>query len=176
MVEIECPVSSLIFAEITRLQCMHGCSHYKRNPMCPPFCKDTLWFKQLLKSYERVKILYEIIDFADNHDLAVKRNIFNSKLLEIEHDLKKKGKYFALCFISGACTMCENKPCNLAECKRVHVGRTSICALGIDIMHICTEILHLPLKNSLTFWKTNFSKDFFDDSSHRYLCLGLILY
>lgn len=176
MVEKECTISSLKFIESSRLQCMHGCMHYKRNPMCPPNCPDVLWFNKVLKSYDKLKIVYELIHFNDSTDLTIKRNIFNKSVLEIEQRLKKEGNFFALGFISGACTMCEDKACRSEQCSRVLVGRASVCATGIDLMAICKDLLQHSTADSLSFWKANLSWEFFDKTSQGYLCLGLVFY
>lgn len=176
MFEVDFPKSILKIIEGSRLQCMHGCTHYKRNPMCPPACSDIDWFRRLLDSYENVKIIYEVIHFTDNIDLIIKRNTFNSSVLRIEQQLKKDGKFFALAFISGACTMCENKACNLEECTRVLVGRTSVCAIGVDLLHLGTKLLYLSNHQVLSFWKASLPRDYFDETIDEYLCLGLVFY
>lgn len=176
MIEVSCIASALKFVERTRLQCMHGCLHYKRHPMCPPASPDISWFKSLFKSYERATVLYEIIHFTDSIELLVRRNKFNSKLIEREQLLKKQGYHFALGFTSGACSACENKACNAPECTRLLTGRAPVCAVGIDLMHLCTEMLYLPLHNALSYWIPNLSRNYFEERPDHYLGLGLILY
>ena len=144
--------------------------------MCPPSCPDIEWFIHLIESYEKIMVFFEIIDFSDKYDLTNKRNLFHAKLLENEHRLKRQGEYYALCFVSGACTLCERNKCNSNECKRPLVGRTPICAAGIDLMHLSTEVLGLSKELSLAFWRPNLSKDHFDKTSDEYLCLGAICY
>lgn len=176
MQEIECSQTLLKFKDYSRLQCMHGCSHYKRNPLCPPMCPDINEFKHYIERCQKVIILFEKIEYSDNFELSDKRNLFNTKLLEKEHRFKMDGKYYAVCFVSGACSMCEKEKCTSGRCKRVAVGRTPICATGIDLMHLTTKILDLSKEDTLSFMKQNLSKDYFDGNNNKYLCLGLILY
>lgn len=176
MQEIECSPTSLKFRDYTRLQCMHGCFNYKRNPLCPPLCPDTNEFKHYIETCPKVKIFFEKIEYSDKFDLNEKRNLFHTELLKKEHQLKMEGKYYALCFVSGACTMCEKEKCNSDSCKRVTVGRTPVCATGIDLMHLTTEILGLSKKDALSFMNQNIYRDGIDKTGNKYICLGFIFY
>lgn len=172
----ECSIESLRFSGNTRLQCMHGCIHYRRNPMCPPNCMDDTWFKQLISKYKKAIICYEMITYRDNLDLTIQRNVFNQDLIKQEQQLKKEGHFFALSFISGGCTLCEEKLCSQDECSRVNSGRTPVCALGIDVQHMGEHILSLAQEEVMNFWKANLTKSLFDPSSKEYLCLGILVY
>jgi predicted metal-binding protein len=144
--------------------------------MCPPNCKDDDWFKQLVGSYKKAIICYEILSYNDKFDLTSQRNNFNLSLINLEQQLKREGNFFALSFISGGCMLCEDKLCSLAECNRVNYGRTPVCALGLDIQHVGEQILLLEPDEALSFWKANLSKSLFDPASSGYLCLGLLFY
>ena len=172
----EVRIESFKFLDNARLQCMHGCIHYRRNPMCPPSCRDDIWFRQLFARYDKATVCYETVTFRDNADLTLQRNVFNLNLIKLEHQLKKEGNYFALAFISGGCTLCEEKVCTLVECTRVNSGRTPVCALGIDMQHLGEQVLSLAKQDALSFWKANLSRSLFDPSSKGYLCLGLLVY
>jgi len=177
MNSIECPISLLKIKKTTRLQCLHGCLHYKRNPMCPPLCPDIDWFKQLIESYQKVNILFEIIEFADKADLINKKNIFQNEAIKIERKLKREGNYYALCFAAGPCAMCvKDNNCSLSECSRVLVGRTPVCATGVDLMHLSTEIMKLSKDDSLSYWIPILSNNYFDELKNKYLCLCLVFY
>lgn len=168
-------VESLKIKALTRFQCMSGCVHYKRNPMCPPACPDIAWFERLIHSYQRVGIYFENVEFKDHLDLAKKRKIFQTRLLHEEHLLKSKGNFYALCFFSGDCVMCNGEACNLKECRRPHVGRVPVCATGVDIMRLC-EILKLPKEKCISYWKPLLSASYFREFGNKYVCLGLIFY
>ncbi|MCX5679370.1 MAG: DUF2284 domain-containing protein [Candidatus Omnitrophica bacterium] len=170
------PVVSLEIKAYTRLQCMLGCLHYKCNPMCPPSCLDTARTKELINSYEYANIYFDNIEFDNKFDLAQKRKAFQVKLLEEECRLKSEGNFYALCFFSGACLMCDDDICNLNECKRPSAGRMAVCATGIDIMKLCESVLKLPEGQSISYWKPLFAKSHFKEFNDRYLCLGLIFY
>jgi predicted metal-binding protein len=139
-------------------------------------CSDIDEFKHYIERCQKVIILFEEIEYSNNFDLIDKRNSFHAELLEKEHRLKMDGKYYAVCFVSGACSMCEKEKCTPDSCKRAAVGRTPICATGIDLMHLTTEILGLSKEDALSFMKQNLSKDYFDKNDNKYFCLGLILY
>lgn len=170
------PISLLKIKTYTRLQCMLGCLHYKRNPMCPPSCQNTVWFEHLIASYQHANIYFENIEFNDRFDLLEKRKMFQTRLLEEERRLKLEGNFYALCFFSGECSMCDDKICNLNECRRPFHGRVPVCATGIDIMKLCEEVLGLSKEQSISYWKPLFSKNYFKKFDNKHLCLGIILY
>lgn len=167
--------ANLRMIESSRLQCLHGCKNYKRNPLCPPSCPDFEWFQNLIQSYKSAAVYFEVITYIDTYDLIRKKNLFQGAILDEEHDLKKNGNYFALSFVSGACTMCEDKECNLDDCSRTHFGRIPICATGIDLSHMCGELLDIQQETVSTFWKLNLSNNYFEDNN-KYFCLALILF
>jgi len=87
---IELPTSSLSLKEKSRLGCMYGCVHYKRNPMCPPLAPNFSWFSKLTDSYEKVRIYFEYSPIESKWELAAFKNSFHKKLIEEENGLKKK--------------------------------------------------------------------------------------
>ena len=176
MKKITISTDSLRVKANTRLQCMHGCLHYKVNPLCPPACPDVQWFENISLLFKKVNVFYEIFERSDMVDAVKKRKSFHVQLLDIERKLKMNGKCYTLCCISGACTICTKEVCSAKECERRLLGRTPVCATGIDLMHLFTGILKLPLGVALSFWKPNLSSDYFSKSNKSYLCLGLIFY
>ncbi len=170
------PVASLEIKAYTRLQCMLGCVHYKRNPMCPPSCPDVSKFGELVNSYQHVDIYFENIMFDDQSGLVEKRRLFQEKLLKEECRLRKEGNFYALCFFSGACSMCGDEICNLDKCKRPLTGRMAVCATGIDIMNLCDKLLKVSKEHGISYWKPLFSEGCFENPKNKHLCLGFIFY
>jgi len=155
---------------------MLGCVNYKRNPMCPPFCPEINWFKNLIKSYEYAVILHDVIKFENSLTLWSERKVFQEKLLKEEQELKRKGHFFAVCFFSGFCSVCEENLCRHSECVRPSNGRVPICGTGIDIAEICFEKLHLKPDLCASYWKPLLKKEYTKRTVDQHLCLGLILY
>jgi predicted metal-binding protein len=149
--------------------------------MCPPSCPDTIWFKKVIESYQHANIYFETIEFESRFELLEKRRSFQEKLLEEEHKMKRSGNFYALCFFSGVCSMCGDTVCHVDECKRIAVRRAPICATGIDIMHLCHEILGLPREHCISCWIPLLRKEYFEDLYtvdlvNEHLCIGLLLY
>ena len=172
---LEMATSCLVFNESSRLQCLHGCKNYKRSPLCPPSCPDYGWFQNLIQSYNNVIVYYEVIEYVDRYDLIRKKNQFQTELLSEEQNLKKQGNCFAISFVSGACTMCENKECILDECTQPLIGRMPICATGIDLNQLNSVLKEIPQKIFSTFWKLNLPIDYFEDGN-KFCCIALLLF
>ncbi len=176
MVEVECRVSSLVFSQMTRIQCLHGCLHFNRSPMCPPLASEVSWFEELLSSYSRVRILYERYEYSDFYELEVQRSRFNSSVLSVESTLKKDGHFYALGFISGPCSSCDADSCCLSGCNRPLLGRSPVCSAGIDLKHLAEHILNFPDGMFGNYWKKCFGSERFINDIDEHLCLGLVFY
>jgi predicted metal-binding protein len=144
--------------------------------MCPPACPEATWFKSLIASYDRAILYYDIISFADNFKLQEEQRLFQRKLLDEEHALKRKGFFFALSFFSGACVICDDTPCRQTECSRPSTGRVPICGTGINIAEISQKILNLPAGLHVSYWQLLRSHERTKEIDHLHLCLGLILF
>lgn len=168
--------SILNIQERTRLQCMLNCIHGSRNPLCPPRCPDTAWFKNIIKCYEYAYLCYEIISYGDSVNLWKHIRAFQGKMLAKEHSLKRDGHFFAISFFSGACSMCDEHPCRLHECNRKSVGRTPICGTGINIAELCQPYPNLTQELQLSFWKPLLATEYVKYTNYKHLCLGVIFY
>jgi predicted metal-binding protein len=137
---------------------------------------DDSWYKGLIEKYDKVDVCYDVMPYGDMAELTRKRNEFNVSLIKLEQQRKREGHYFALTFISGGCTHCEEKICTSLECIRQNYGRTPVCGVGIDIQHLVEDVLVLQKEQGVSYWLPNLTKKFFEAFPKTHLCVGMILY
>ncbi|MBN2689838.1 MAG: hypothetical protein JXR42_04500 [Gammaproteobacteria bacterium] len=162
-------ISDLKLSAKTRVQCMHGCLFYKKNQLCPPHCLDLEQFKELINSYEYIRVVYENINYNDKEDLLKQRRHFHDKLLQEERKLKQNN-VFSIAFDSGVDAMHD-----VVNNSDHGLGRFPICATGIDLQHLCAELLGISTENMLSFWKL-LLPEFLTQSKSSCLCLGCVLF
>jgi len=130
----------------------------------------------VVAAYNKVEVLYEVVEYVDEEDSTSKRNAFNKEVLECERRIRGEGSYYALAFFSGPCSLCEERKCCEERCRRFAAARMPICASTIDLKHLSTEVLGLSTDHALSFWKSNLTQHYFRDHSPEHLCIGLVLY
>lgn len=172
----DCSVIDLRISVKTRMQCIHGCQHYKRHMNCPPLCPDDMRMHEVLKSYNRARICYEKVMCDSAIELSKKHATFHLQLLEQERALRESGAGFALAFASAPCNACEGGDCRLTHCHRPHVGRMPICATGIEMDHFITDLIGLEKEDAALFWRGKLSEQYFRQNHLEAFFVGVVLY
>ena len=173
---IDVPVSRLQFKYCSRLLCMHGCVHYRRNPLCPPNGHDVFEMVNILQRYQTARIRYRIGSSASRDEVLSLRRDFHRALLGDERALRECGHHYALAFTTGACSQCEVAECTQETCNRAPIGRVPLCATGIDVAHLSHDILGLSVSQALQFWRYSVVMRSNANVNDGYLFLGAIFY
>jgi predicted metal-binding protein len=120
------------------------CGNYGAHYMCPPHVGTVGELAQRIRRYSNAFLL----QYAKSMDvvgdpLAVTRSKveFHQRILQLEEVLKKSRITELWCLIGGDCALCEPcKAANAEPCQYPDRARTSLEAIGVDVMALLDEL------------------------------------
>lgn len=137
--------TELIISQEVRDACIKNkCGQYGNNFMCPPHIGEIQAFKEKLKQYHNgifVLVKDEVDNPSDLNEFYKSADLLHRIMIDIEKKAKELGYKEAAALIGGNCKLC--KPCNAKlgkeNCAYPHLARTSLEAVGIDVIHSCEK-------------------------------------
>ncbi|WP_242492658.1 DUF2284 domain-containing protein [Methanolobus psychrotolerans] len=143
-----------------KLKCAYDCRGYGKRLSCPPHIISIDEFRKILKEYNTAILLIEEHDtFAEKDILKawsrLRKATFH-KMLELEHDVFRKGFTYAQLLRPGACNECET--CG-DKCNKPEMRRFPPEAVGVNLSKLME-------KNGLEMEYCNFD---------RVKCVGILL-
>lgn len=172
----DCSIKDLRINVASRLQCLHGCMHYKRHIYCPPNCPNEAKMRDYLGAYQNLRVCHEKFSYGSNSELKRMIISLHLKLIDEETKLRKEGHHFAMAFTSAPCQSCEDGECHSAHCRRPSLGRMTICATCIDLGHLLIDVLDLKKEDLISFWRGKLSDQHFGSSTGEAFFVGIVLY
>lgn len=143
---VEFNLDALVFDEKVREACKENkCGKYNCNFMCPPFTGTLMHSKERMKAFKTGLLIYlkePVLNPEDQENYYHSADRLHEIILGAERAAEDWGFKSRAGFIAGHCRLCD--PCGavlgLAQCCRPEEARTSMEALGIDVMKTCENL------------------------------------
>ncbi|MTI70874.1 MAG: DUF2284 domain-containing protein [Firmicutes bacterium] len=135
----------IYFDEKIRSYCKDNkCREYAKNYMCPPYVGEVKENEKILKSFKNgfIILVNEKINYQKNRDKYIKLcNKLHNIMLDTEKEAYNLGYKSFKTYIGGSCKLCTPCKINLKEkCKYPNKAKTSMEAIGIDVIKSCKNI------------------------------------
>jgi len=153
MKSIHISPSTIQFNNKVREMCK-SCKRYGCKATCPPHTESVEYYSEVLRTYRKGIIYYDIFDCADltEWQKVGKESslVIHHKLLKVREQLFSEGHYFVVLFGAGSCKLCP-KGCS-SPCRQPQNAIIPLEGTGVDVVKLMKQYdvdITFPVKNSI---------------------------